>query len=513
MRIGGGGWFWGGPGFGIYTRGRLHCLGVALVTLPGWRNRQTQRTQNPPPSKGVWVRPPPRAPWVRQVKKGFSCRILDTKPTLMRTAKVKGTGGKYHLELSEGSCSVRIYSSAQQKQGRTYQTHFLTYFEGGERKRVGYAKLDDAKAQAELVLLRLINGETKASGMKAVDVQATALAIEELAPLGTTVLAAVREYRQAIEKLGGKGTLLEAVDHFVKNARPDLPVKKVPEVQAELLLAKKADGRAHAYLRDLKLRTKRFSEAFKGPIAGIRTSDIETWLRGLGTGAKNRNNYATAVTTLFNFAKRAGYLPSDRATAAEDLSRAKDVGGDIEIYSPKEMGLILERARQFRADLLPYAAIGGFAGIRPAEILRLDWREIDFDSALIEVKASKSKTAGRRHVPISKNLAAWLEPLRKTAGPVCSEARAQEQLKLIVEKTVVRDDAVEPGIAWKPNALRHSFGSYRLPIIKSAAELALEMGNSPAMVFRHYRELVKPAQAEEFWSIMPPPGWHPPKST
>ena len=29
---------------------------------PGWRNWQTQRTQNPSPSKGVWVRPPLRAP-------------------------------------------------------------------------------------------------------------------------------------------------------------------------------------------------------------------------------------------------------------------------------------------------------------------------------------------------------------------------------------------------------------------------------------------------------------------
>jgi hypothetical protein len=33
-----------------------------LLIQPGWRNWQTQRTQNPSPSKGVWVRPPLRAP-------------------------------------------------------------------------------------------------------------------------------------------------------------------------------------------------------------------------------------------------------------------------------------------------------------------------------------------------------------------------------------------------------------------------------------------------------------------
>ena len=65
-------------------------------------------------------------------------------------------------------------------------------------------------------------------------------------------------------------------------------------------------------------------------------------------------------------------------------------------------------------------------------------------------------------------------------------------------------DKAEPGVKWKHNALRHSYGSYRMPILKNANELALEMGKSPAMIFRHYRELVKPAEAEKFWAIMPP---------
>lgn len=42
-----------------------------------------------------------------------------------------------------------------------------------------------------------------------------------------------------------------------------------------------------------------------------------------------------------------------------------------------------------------------------------------------------------------------------------------------------------------------------LPIIADAAKLALEMGNSPAMVFKHYREVVKPKVAEQYWNIRP----------
>jgi hypothetical protein len=58
---------------------------------------------------------------------------------------------------------------------------------------------------------------------------------------------------------------------------------------------------------------------------------------------------------------------------------------------------------------------------------------------------------------------------------------------------------------WPSNALRHSFGSYHLAQFKDAAALALQMGNSPAMIFRHYRELVRPKDAAEYWALKPEP--------
>src|SRR4029453_6317399 len=61
------------------------------------------------------------------------------------------------------------------------------------------------------------------------------------------------------------------------------------------------------------------------------------------------------------------------------------------------------------------------------------------------------------------------------------------------------------GRGWPQNALRHSFGSYHLAQFNDAAKLALEMGNSPATIFRHYRQLVKPKDAERYWKIAPAP--------
>jgi hypothetical protein len=56
---------------------------------------------------------------------------------------------------------------------------------------------------------------------------------------------------------------------------------------------------------------------------------------------------------------------------------------------------------------------------------------------------------------------------------------------------------------WPTNALRHSYGSYWLAKNQDVAALSLQMGNSPAIVFAHYRELVRPAEAERFWDLMP----------
>ncbi len=57
--------------------------------------------------------------------------------------------------------------------------------------------------------------------------------------------------------------------------------------------------------------------------------------------------------------------------------------------------------------------------------------------------------------------------------------------------------------AWKHNALRHPFISYRLAEIQNTAQVALEAGNSPQMIFQHYRELVRPTEAEKRFEISP----------
>lgn len=87
-----------------------------------------------------------------------------------------------------------------------------------------------------------------------------------------------------------------------------------------------------------------------------------------------------------------------------------------EIFSVEELIALLAAAQETEADVLPMLVIGAFAGLRYAEIKRLDWSEVDLKRNFIEVKASKSKTARRRIIPIQPNLAAWLRHIAQ--GPV-----------------------------------------------------------------------------------------------
>jgi integrase len=72
--------------------------------------------------------------------------------------------------------------------------------------------------------------------------------------------------------------------------------------------------------------------------------------------------------------------------------------------------------------MLPFIAIGAFAGLRAAEIARLDWSAVDLKRKIIHLRADQAKTASRRIIPVRDKLRAWLFP-RVGKGGVVSNAK------------------------------------------------------------------------------------------
>jgi integrase len=114
------------------------------------------------------------------------------------------------------------------------------------------------------------------------------------------------------------------------------------------------------------------------------------------------------------------------------------------------------------------------------------------EDGYITVTADKAKTGSRRLVPIAKNLQAWLIPYSQKHGKIVPFENIPKQLAWL---------ARDAGLRWKKNALRHSFISYRLAEVQDTAKVALEAGNSPQMIFKHYRELVRPVEAKKWFAI------------
>ena len=299
------------------------------------------------------------------------------------------------------------------------------------------------------------------------------------------------EYLESLETLKPFGiSLREAMQMLLPQLKAANRSCTVKDLATEIHKAREADGASKRYLGDLKSRLHIFAKTFgERTVASLSFVEIDGWLRGLPVAATTRNNFRRVLAVTLNFAKDRGYCVANHA---EDCPQAKEIGGEIGILTVDETARLMEHASE---ETLPYWLIGAFAGLRSAEIERLDWSEIDFEAGLIEVKASKAKTASRRLVTMQPNLRAWLATYSDRRGPVCPVG--------LRKKLEADRDAAKLRKEWPSNALRHSFGSHYLAKFQDAAALALQMGNSPAMIFKHYREVVRPQEAEKFWNIHP----------
>jgi integrase len=285
-------------------------------------------------------------------------------------------------------------------------------------------------------------------------------------------------------------SLLDAAMFMVAHLSQIEASRTVKDIIPDFLAARRADGCSSRYLKDLKNRLARFEAKFgERLIAEISSVAIDDWLRSLGVAPLTRNTFRLRLNALFEYAV-------DRKWCGENpvasVDKAKVRPGEVGILTPEEFARLLENASE---ETLPYWAIGGFAGLRSAELERIAWEDVHFDTDLVEVKAAKSKTGARRFIKMQPSLKSWLAPYAGKRGLVVPR---------MLRKRLEADRAHAGITEWPSNALRHSFGSYHAAEFQHAGILAAEMGHrDPDTTYRHYRALVRPAIAHRYWSIMP----------
>lgn len=324
-----------------------------------------------------------------------------------------------------------------------------------------------------------------------------------LARLSPAERAAVAQAIEAIRTAGGRVEAVAEAARLFADTRLSGAKKTVEEIANEHLEAV-AQRRRPATYRDRRQFLKTFVEQRgKSLAATITPAEVERWVLSIdkppSQAARRR-----AVNALFSFAVKRGYLKENPVATVERIQNHP--ADAIHVFTPKDAKELLTRARRMEPHLVPYLAIGLFAGLRPDnELKNLDWANVRLDTGLITVTRSTSKTSRVRHVPIQPNLAAWLRvvPKAERTGRIYSYRRG---LRRVLGREGKKDDKKPKPLPWAQDIMRHSYASYRQAIIKNINQLVEEMGNTPHVARAHYLNPPPEATAKEFWAIVPTSG-------
>jgi integrase len=386
-------------------------------------------------------------------------------------------------EFSNGRQTVKLYRSVNRGKAM-YQ---LAFYAAGRRVQKNFKDKSEAKRVAKQILGGLTQDAAALDALATPELESLIAARKVLAS-GYALHVAVEEHSQAVVKLG-KTSLREAVEFFLRHNRADVPRLTLAEIAEQFAASREQSGLSAHYVSQCRKTVGDLAKVFPGQtLPDLKTAELDAWLGGLTFGAKTKNGMRIILVACGNWAEGRGYLVKG-SSPFPAMMRYKETKASVSIFTPENIASLLTKAD---VTLRPFLALGAFAGLRTAELQRLDWKEIDLERGFITVDANKAKTRQRRLVPISDNLKLWLTPCKQTSGPVCLHQRPQIAAARLCE-----------GFAWQENGLRHSFISYRLAILHDTARVALEAGNSPEVIFGHYRELVTPEAAQTWFDVSP----------
>jgi integrase len=373
--------------------------------------------------------------------------------------------------IKKGNASVKIYrvKHATNRGGFAYVLAWATA-EGRKTQKFS----DEAKAldEAGLKANQLNAGRIEASEMTAEDRQELQAAREIAGDV--PLLTALREWKTAREREQGpthKTTVAGAIEQFYAH-------KKSVGVNVKA-----------GYSRTFPGFAKHFQDR---TLASIGLIELDADL-GQFTNAGSRNSHRRRVVTLFRWCRKRGLLPLDAVTVAERTDTARQKREKIGLITPADLARCYAEVRRAMPEYLPALTLAAACGIRRAEVHGQLWEDIDLDRKLLKVSEAKPNTPAWRLVPITEPAIVELAKHRPEngKGPVCTN--------LAVDR--IRDICRTAELRLAPNGFRHTWISARVAVTGNVSETSLEAGNSPRVLHRHYRELMRKDEAEAWFAL------------
>ena len=302
--------------------------------------------------------------------------------------------------------------------------------------------------------------------------------------------------------------ILEAVRRFCVVSAPSKAMDLKDAVFAferDLLFG----NRSPVYVDQIVRQLNRFARDLPLILLHELTAEqVRDWLQSNCATAINRSNRRRELRVFFSWATKQGIItenPVDR------IPRVSVDRGRPEILTVDQVRSALQNLEGPDRALF---AIMVFTGLRPSEAEALHWEDVKLDRGFLEAK--RGFREDNRNVRLSENLISWLKIIAVQPPFLClpgTKTLVARSPLVFPGHTRRWRDRVRRAIAigsnpipnWSQDILRHTFGSYHLEAFKDASNTAHEMGHrgNPRMLYAHYRELVTPEAAAEFWKIFP----------
>lgn len=255
--------------------------------------------------------------------------------------------------------------------------------------------------------------------------------------------------------------------------------KEMPLVEGFALYLKSKRHLRPDSIRDIRcignrlLRTN--PELGKRNFSELSVAECEEWLHAAFTTNSQFNKGRTMLHGLFEFALRREWCDKN---PIKRIERKKVIEREIQPLKLSETKRLIKTAQNESPVYAVVAALLVYTGIRPREVRRLTWRDIDIEEKTITVRSQCSKTGGVRQVEIPPVLNRLLivHSSELKDGKICPSDWQRRWRK-------IRDNSGFRG-RWVQDVLRHTYASFHAKRYADLPRLQLNMGHRDLSLLR-----------------------------
>ena len=328
--------------------------------------------------------------------------------------------------------------------------------------------------------------------------QKSKAALEVLDSTGIDVLEAALLAKEALS--AGRGRVKRARSCIAAGAEALRQQERTVtfEKAVKAALEARKDRRTRT-VYDFRYFTRRFMKRCAGlarrRVRSITPQECAEYIETAFDTPRQRQKARLILSGVFGTAMKRGWCDANPVARVE---APRVVEQQVPILTPQEIAQITTTAEKYQGGSCA-AAVGMmlYAGIRPHEVVRLTWAQVDLRERAIYILPRHSKTGGARRVTIHKPLMRILRTHKRAENEKICPANWLHHWREL--RRAAGWDS--PARRWPQDALRHTFASYHLSYFRSFAELQLEIGHRDASLLRtRYVDQRGVQRAARFWA-------------